>query len=198
MFSTKNFEVIQTMVSYLVLFLALLSRLLPPVLHLSLWNHMTIDGSLWNFTAVGGSLLFFGARRPAWQGAIAAAALMASDYMLTVYAYHYPFHVQGYLITWAWYLGVCLLGHRMLHKVTALRVLGAALTSSTSFFVLSNFVVWMGAMYAHSVAGLTACYVAALPFYRNDLVSTGLVAGVLFGVPALVRRFEHQRVAVAA
>jgi len=61
MFFTKNFEVIQTMVSYLVLLLALLSRLLPPVLHLSLWNHMTIDGSLWNFTAVGGSLLFFGA-----------------------------------------------------------------------------------------------------------------------------------------
>ena len=33
-----------------------------------------------------------------------------------------------------------------------------------------------------------ACYAAAVPFYRNDLVSTGLVAGVLFGLPVLVAR----------
>ena len=170
------------MFSYLVLLLALLSRLLPPVLHLSAWN----------FTAVGGSLLFFGARRPRWQGAIAVVALMITDYMLTVHAYHYAFHVTGYLVTWAWYAGVCLLGHQMLKRATAVRVTGAVLASATSFFVLSNFVVWLGTMYAHSLAGLVSCYVAAIPFYRNDVISTGLVAGALFGVPALVSRMaEH-------
>jgi hypothetical protein len=32
--------------------------------------------------------------------------------------------------------------------------------------------------------------VAALPFYRNDLISTTIVAGLAFGIPALVRRLN--------
>ncbi len=169
------------MLSYLVLLVALLSRLLPPVLHLSAWN----------FTAVGGSLLFFGARRPRWQSAIAVAALMVSDYMLTVHAYHYAFHVSGYLVTWAWYTGVCLMGYRVLQRASALRVTGAVLASASSFFLLSNFVVWLGSMYSHSPSGLFYCYAAAVPFYRNDLISTGLVAGALFGLPAFAQRLAY-------
>ena len=171
------------MLSYLVLLLALLSRLLPPLMHLSAWN----------FTAVGGSLLFFGARRPRWQGAIAVLALIVSDYMLTVYAYHFPFYATHYLITWAWYAGVVLQGHRLLQRVTVLRVVIAALTSATSFFVLSNFAVWAeGGLYPHDAGGLTACFVAALPFYRNDLLSTTLVAAVLFALPVLAARMSHR------
>jgi hypothetical protein len=40
-------------------------------------------------------------------------------------------------------------------------------------------------MYPRSLAGLGACYVAAIPFYRNDLVSTVLTCGALFGLPVL-------------
>ena len=166
------------MLAYVVLLIALLSRLLPPVLHLTPMN----------FTAVGGTLLFFGARRPRWQSVVAVAALMVTDYMLTVYAYHYAFHFRGYLVMWACYAGVCLLGSGLLRRATFLRVAAGVAGSATSFFLLSNFVVWMGKMYPHSVAGLGACYVAALPFYRNDLISTGLIAGVLFGIPVLVAR----------
>jgi hypothetical protein len=61
----------------------------------------------------------------------------------------------------------------------------------TSFFVLSNYAVWAGSdMYPHTLAGLGQCFIAAIPFYRNDLVSTALVAGLAFGVPVLVRRFR--------
>ncbi len=170
------------MAAFLVLLLVLLSRLVPVLFHTAGLN----------FTAVGGGLLFFGARRPRWQGAIAVAALMVTDYLLTVEAYHYAFHVSGYLVTWAWYAGVCLLGYGMLRRVTAGRVVGAVLASATSFFLMSNFVVWLGTMYVHSWAGLMQCYAAAIPFYRNDLVSTGLVAGVLFGLPALAARRASQ------
>ncbi len=169
------------MLAYLVLLAALLSRLLPPLLHLTAMN----------FTAVGGSLLFFGARRPRWQSAVAVGALMVTDYLLTVYAYHYAFHVRGYLVTWGWYAGVCLLGSAWLRRATVACVAVGVLASATSFFVLSNFVVWMGHMYPHTMSGLGACYVAALPFYRNDLVSTGIVAGVLFGLPVLAAKLMH-------
>jgi len=166
------------MIAYLVLLLAVVSRLAPLQTH------------AWNFTAVGGSLLYFGARRSRWQAVIAMVVLAATDFYLTHFVYSYPFHVSGYLITWAWYAGVCLLGHALLSRnASFLRTSAAVLTSATSFFVISNFVVWMGStLYAHSVAGLAACYAVALPFYGNDLVSTGLVAGALFGLPVLARK----------
>jgi hypothetical protein len=40
-------------------------------------------------------------------------------------------------------------------------------------------------MYPHSLAGLVACYVAAIPFYANDVMSTAITAGALFGLPVL-------------
>jgi hypothetical protein len=167
------------MTAYLALLLAVLSRVLP---------HAFGTTSV-GFTAVGGGLLFFGARRSRWQTAIALLAMIATDYYLTVFAYHYPFHVSGYVVTWAWYGAVCLLGHQMLSgKVSALRVAGAVVASSTSFFILSNFMVWVGStMYAHSAAGLESCYVAAIPFYANDVMSTAVTAGALFGLPALAK-----------
>jgi hypothetical protein len=166
------------MIAYLVLLLAIVSRILPLQTH------------YWNFTAIGGSLLFFGARRPRWQTVIAVFALAVTDFCLTRFAYSYPFHIRGYLITWAWYAGICLLGNGLLsRKASALRVGAAVFTSATSFFLISNFVVWMGStLYAHSFAGLSDCYAAALPFYGNDLVSTALVAGALFGLPVLVHK----------
>ena len=170
------------MIAYLVLLLAALSRLVPHALH----------GTGLNVTAVGAGLLFFGSRRRRWQAVAAVAVLAATDIYLTRVVYGLPFHVRGYLITWAWYAAVCLLGSGLLRKVTALRVLAGVLTSATSFFLLSNFVVWVGSgMYAHSAAGLGACYVAALPFYANDLVSTGLLSAVLFGLPVLAAKLTE-------
>ena len=43
-------------------------------------------------------------------------------------------------------------------------------------------------MYPRTLAGLGACYTAAIPFYRNDLVSTAIVAGALFGLPVLAAK----------
>ena len=164
------------MPAYLLLLVAVLSRLLP-------------HAGWWNFTAVGGALLYFGARR-SWREMLAPlAALMATDYLLTVYTYHYSFHWQGYLTTWAWYLMAMTLGRILLRaRTTFARVAAGALLGPTSFFVVSNYAVWAsGWMYLRTLGGLVACYAAAVPFYRNDLLSTALVAGLAFGVPVLAR-----------
>jgi hypothetical protein len=166
------------MLAILILMLAALSRLLPHTFH----------GVAYNFTAVGAGLLFFGSRRPRWQAVLAVAVMALMDVYLTTHVYGYAFHVGGYLPTWAWYAAVCLLGSALLGKVTVLRVVGGVLGSATSFFLLSNFVVWVGSgMYSHSATGLASCFAAGLPFYGNDLISTGLLAAVLFGLPVVFK-----------
>lgn len=171
------------MSAYLVLLFAVLSRILPHAMH----------ATGLNITAVGGSLLFFGSRRSRWQAVFAILALAATDYYLTVYAYGFPFKVSQYLATWAWYGAICLLGSGLLAKrATTLRVAAGVLASATSFFVISNFMVWAGGgMYPATAAGLGTCYVAAIPFYANDLISTAFVAGALFGLPALARNIAQ-------
>jgi hypothetical protein len=189
------------MLATIVLLLAVFSRLIPHIFHTPAWN----------FTALGGGLLFFGSRMGATGSnsrsdrrftrlaalklVSALAVLMATDYYLTVYAYGFPFHVSGYLVTWLWYAAVCLIGMGLLEKTTVLRVIAGALASATSFYILVDFAVWAGGapgnMYPHTLAGLEACYVAAIPFYRNDLVSTALTAGVLFGLPVLVAKIAE-------
>ena len=167
------------MSAYLLLLLAVVSRVVPHPAWL-------------NFTAVGGGLLFFGARRPLWQLIFPVALLAGSDYYLTTFAYGYSFHLANYLVTWFWYAAIVALGAGMLKGHASMgRVLGASALSATSFFLLSNFAVWaVSAIYPHSPGGLTACYLAGVPFYRNDLISTALVATLAFGAPQIVRLFE--------
>ena len=181
------------MLAYIVLLLAVLSRILPVAFH----------AAAWNFTAVGGGLLFFGSRMGAGKFsratalklASALAVLIATDYCLTVYGYHYPFHLSAYTVTWVWYAAVCLMGMGLLQKTSVLRVGVGALAASTSFFLASNFMVWAGrgveVMYPHTMAGLAACYTAGLPFYRNDLASTAITAGALFGLPVLAAKIAE-------
>ena len=168
------------MIEFLVLFLAALSRFVPHLLH----------GTGLNVTAVGGGLLFFGSRRPRGQALIAMAVLALTDIILTRFVYGYPFRVHDYVFTWLWYGAVCLIGRGLLRSLSVVRVALAVVASSTGFFLLSNFLVWAaGSMYPHTSAGLVTCYTLALPFYGNDLVSTALTSGVLFGLPVVSAHF---------
>ena len=167
------------MIAYLLLLVAVLTRVMP-------------HAGLLNFTAVGGALLYFGARR-SWREMLApVAVLIATDYYLTVFTYHYAFRYEAYLTTWTWYLAAIVLGRILLSRSANFkRVLASALLGPTSFFVVSNYAVWAAfGMYPHTLAGLQACFVAAIPFYRNDLASTAVFLGVAFGVPALLRRLN--------
>jgi len=85
-------------------------------------------------------------------------------------------------------LVVCL-GLLLRKRRTPLRIAGAALASSTLFFVISNFGVWaFGSLYPQTGAGLVACYAAAIPFFRNTLMGDALYTAVLFSGFALAER----------
>jgi hypothetical protein len=53
------------------------------------------------------------------------------------------------------------------------------------FYLATNFAVWLFLdWYPHSVAGLTACYAAGLPFFRWMLTGDVLYTALLFGTYA--------------
>lgn len=171
------------MTAFLVLFVAALSRLMP---------HHYFHAVGLNVTAVGAGLLFFGSRSPRWQALVAAAVMALTDVYLTTQVYGYKFEPKFYVVTWAWYGLTCLVGSGLLRKVSVLRVIAGVLTSALSFYVLSDLALWaFGTMYPHTAAGLTTCYVAALPFLWNDLASTALCSAVLFGLPVLAAKLSE-------
>jgi len=147
----------------------------------------------WNFTPVGAMCLFGGAyfiRK--WQAfAAPLLALLASDLVLaaTVYGFDSLKHVwMSYVLFAATVaIGLTLRGH-----VTILRVGLAAIGASAMFFLVSNFQVWLlghgESSYPHTVAGLLACYAAAIPFAQNMLLGNLFFSGVFFGGWELLQR----------
>ena len=71
-------------------------------------------------------------------------------------------------------------------------VVGGSLASSLIFFTTSNFVTWaLSELYPHTLAGLTTCYVAALPFYRWMPVGDVVWSISLFAVLVAVGRIQQ-------
>ena len=136
-----------------------------------------------NFTPIGAMALFGGAYlgRRAIAFAAPLAALLLSDLLLGFY--------PG---MWVQYFAVALvvaIGMLALKRVSVLRVGGAAIASSLLFFALTNFGVWLlSGMYPQTLAGLAACYAAAIPFFQNTLAGDLFYSGVLFGGFALLER----------
>lgn len=175
------------MAAFLLIIVAVFSRILPHPAWL-------------NFTATGGALLYFGARRPLRQMWLPVVALAATDYYLTAFFYSYPFHVSAYLMTWAWYAAIVALGYVLLSRKTTISRVGAGvLIAPTSFFLLTNFAAWVAQpqIYPRGLGGLSLSYAAGLPFYRNDVLSTAIVAAVAFGLPALARQLSERHQAAS-
>jgi hypothetical protein len=140
----------------------------------------------WMFTPVAASLLFFGARGSRRQLWVPFALLAASDVILTKWFYTYPFS-WDHLVTWAWYAAILWLGTNLRANSKPIRVIGAALASSVSFFLLSNFAVWAcWNMYPKNMAGLMMSYAAALPFFRHAVVGDLLFTSAMFATPVAV------------
>ena len=68
------------------------------------------------------------------------------------------------------------------------RLAGSGLLAAVGFFVVTNFAVWAtggGVRYAMNLAGLIDCFVQAIPFFRNSLVSMAVFLPLLFSPVAL-------------
>ncbi len=154
---------------YGLIILVVLSRLIPHPL---------------NFTPVGALGLFAGAYiidKRAWL--LPLCALLLSDFVIGFY------EPVAMLFVYLGFVLSVFIGRLILfEKRTALRLGGAAITSATLFFIVSNFGTWLtGILYPMSFSGLIECYIAAIPFFGNTLAGNLIYSLIAFGL------FEYYR-----
>lgn len=83
---------------------------------------------------------------------------------------------------------VAMIGFWIRAQFSYARLAVGTLLSSISFFVITNFGVWLSGWYGYTMEGLAACYVAAIPFFRNQAIGDALFVALFFGVDYAVRR----------
>jgi hypothetical protein len=68
-------------------------------------------------------------------------------------------------------------------SISTPRVIGASLMTSVSFFMASNFAVWVAwGIYPRTLGGLGTCYIAALPSFRNSIASETVFSLLIFSL----------------
>jgi hypothetical protein len=150
-----------------------------------------------NFTPIGAMALFSGAYlgRRAIAFAAPLGALLLSDLVLGFY--------HGQATVYFSVALIAMLGMLALSRVSVLRIGAAAVASSVLFFVITNFGVWLFTdFYPRTLAGLEACYVAAIPFFQNTVAGDLFYATLLFGgfrvAELLAPKLRHGRAPQAA
>jgi len=136
----------------------------------------------WNFTPLMAIGLFSG-----YQAAKASTGILVTLSALALSDVVLGFD-RGFWFVYAAALAAVLFG-----RVTRSHGVGAiaagALGSSLSFFLITNFMVWAtGRIYPNTLAGLAACFTAAIPFYQNQIAGDAFYTLAIFGGYALLRR----------
>jgi hypothetical protein len=174
------------MLPYLFVLLAIAVRFLPFTGPLNFLPHA------WHFTPVAASLLFFGARGSRRQMWIPLVLMVATDVVLTKFIYSYALS-SDQLIVWAWYAAILWLGTNLREKSGFWRIVGAAVTSSVSFFLISNFAAWIAlqGIYPRTFGGLMMSYSAGVPYFRATAESDLFFSLAFFGTPVLVQALSE-------
>ncbi len=139
-----------------------------------------------NFTPVISIALFAGAYlKKGFAFLVPIAALLVSDLIIGFYSLGSMATVYGTMLL------IVAVGLILEKKVSAGKLLGLSLAGVTIFFITTNFAVWMipGSMYPMTPAGLAECYVMAIPFFGNMVLSTLFYSAVLFGSYELGTRY---------
>jgi hypothetical protein len=158
-----------------------------------------------NFTPIAAIALFGGAYfTNRWQAIVLPmAAMLLSDTIIELKG-EMGFH-SGTAMVYGAFALVAILGMISLQKITPLRVVSSALTSSLIFFLITNCAFFYPVpevidptmiSYPHTFVGLMASYTAGIPFLRNQILGDLFFSSVLFGGFALLqRRFEVLKMA---
>ncbi len=163
---------------YVLFALAILSRFLP---------HPP------NFAAIGALGLFAGcylSGKRSWL--LPVAAMFVSD--LVGQAFGIPgmgfYHPISMLAVYVGFAASACIGRQLQSRLNPRNLYGAAILSSTVFFLISNLGVYLAGNWSGTAHSLTSCYVAAIPFFGATLAGDLLYVTLMFGLYELSNRYE--------
>lgn len=138
-----------------------------------------------NFTAIGAMGLFAGAimNNRSLSLGLSIAILFITDSIIGFY--------DGFWVVYIAFALSVVLGWMISNKQNVRSITAASIASAVLFYIISNFGVWAGGgMYPMTGAGLGVCYIKALPFFYNGLLSQLLYGGLLFGIYHAIRMWK--------
>jgi hypothetical protein len=155
-----------------------------------------------NFSPMSAIALFCAAHfDKLWKAILVTLfATFVSDVILnnTIYSSMnngFTFFYDGFIWQYLAYVAIAFLGSTIFNSINKAKVLGASITTTLIFFLISNFGAWISLpFYSKDIAGLMASYTAGLPFLKNTLLSDLFYSSFLFGAYYLLQnRFAALR-----
>ena len=152
-----------------------------------------------NFTAIGAMAIFGGATLSNKKLAfiLPIGALFLSDLALQLFTSTKGFYGTSQYFVYAAFFIITAIA-TLMKKRSAINIVLAAVWSGIIFFIISNFGTWIsGDIYPKTMAGLSTCFLAAIPFYQNDFFGNFALNAIygnlfygalLFGVYSVIER----------
>ena len=114
-----------------------------------------------------------------------------------------PGFYSGQFLNYLLFVGLTVVGFAV-NQTKPIQILAGAIASTTLYFMLSNFAVWIGGglditnlPYPKTMTGLLHCYAEAIPFYRGSLYATLIFSAVLFGGYFLINKYLMQKLVLS-
>lgn len=142
-----------------------------------------------NFVPIGALALFGGARLNRWQAIILPlSAMLVSDVFIGFDS------LSSRLSVYGCFMVISLIGLLIRNKKSFAAIAGASLAGSVIFYLVTNFVFFHStSLYPHTLGGMIASYVNAIPFFRNTLLSDLIYSAVFFGAYELARNVQRKK-----
>ncbi len=116
--------------------------------------------------------------------------MVINNVLYAEYFAHFVWFYPGFYWTYGAFLVSICLSSILLKKITIQKLVITSLISSISFFLISNFGVWISfSLYPHTLQGLITCYIAGLPFFKNTLLGDLFYVSLLFGSFELAQKY---------
>lgn len=158
----------------------------------------------WGFAPQFAIALFGGAlfsKDKKWAFLLPIISMFLSDLLYHALYINGMTEIQGfYSGQWYNYLLISSLSvfGFFLRSTKAVKVVLSSIAAPTTFFLVSNFLVWAtnngGLQRPKTFAGLMLCYVDGIPFYINAVMATVIFSAILFGGYYLLQQRTAARV----
>ncbi len=150
-------------------------------------SHFGWIAAIPNFTPIAAMALFGGVYlNKKYALVVPLLAMLVADYFIGFYNIWLLVSVYGSFAL------IGLIGLWLKNNKTTANVIGASLTGSVLFFLITNFAMWAVQplmahyIYPQSLQGLVDCYTMGLPFFKNTIAGDLFYTGSMFGLMELV------------